>query len=262
MYSNALPDSSAVGYGGDGCRAWGGASGAGDGDAGDDEGGPVGSGVGGRELRRGRRLGAREALTTGRRAGGDTRPSLWSRRCHLRCRCPSLPGCRWSPERDQETGRDEGGGLRRTVEHLIHGSREDPLNTCELTAAAAEFSKASTASSQPRKPLTGPLSRSPRSGTPPKAPSKVAGPATSPPNCCCRAANQIRSSREAGVGHWGPPWTGLPSTFPCEPELMLEVKLLEMERGKEMEEDEEEREEEPDGGGWASLSVGEGGNEL
>lgn len=29
-----------------------------------------------------------------------------------------------------------------------------------------------------------------------------------------------------------------------------------------MEEDEEERDEEPDGGGWASLSVGEGGSEL
>lgn len=43
---------------------------------------------------------------------------------------------------------------------------------------------------------------------------------------------------------------------------MLEVKLLEMERGKEMEEDDEEREEEPEGGGWASLSVGEGGSEL
>ncbi len=41
-----------------------------------------------------------------------------------------------------------------------------------------------------------------------------------------------------------------------------EVKLLEMERGKEMEEDDEEREEEPEGGGWASLSVGEGGREL
>lgn len=72
--------------------------------------------------------------------------------------------------------------------------------TCELTAAAAEFSKASTASSQPRNPLTGPLSLSPRSGTPPKAPSKVAGPVTSPPNCCCSAASQIKSSREAGVG--------------------------------------------------------------
>lgn len=43
---------------------------------------------------------------------------------------------------------------------------------------------------------------------------------------------------------------------------MPEVKLLEMESGKEMEEDEEEREEEPEGGGWASLSVGEGGREL
>lgn len=43
---------------------------------------------------------------------------------------------------------------------------------------------------------------------------------------------------------------------------MPEVKLLEMERGKEMEEDDEEREEEPEGGGCASLSVGEGGSEL
>lgn len=43
---------------------------------------------------------------------------------------------------------------------------------------------------------------------------------------------------------------------------MPEVKLLEMERGNEMEEDDEEREEEPEGGGWASLSVGEGGREL
>lgn len=43
---------------------------------------------------------------------------------------------------------------------------------------------------------------------------------------------------------------------------MPEVKLLEMERGKEMEEDDEEREEEAEGGGWASLSVGEGGREL
>lgn len=29
-----------------------------------------------------------------------------------------------------------------------------------------------------------------------------------------------------------------------------------------MEEEDEEREEEPEGGGWASLSVGEGGSEL
>lgn len=43
---------------------------------------------------------------------------------------------------------------------------------------------------------------------------------------------------------------------------MAEVKLLDMERGKEMEEDEEESEEEPEGGRWASLSVGEGGSEL
>lgn len=43
---------------------------------------------------------------------------------------------------------------------------------------------------------------------------------------------------------------------------MPEVKLLDMERGKEMDEDEEESEEEPEGGGWASLSVGEGGSEL
>lgn len=43
---------------------------------------------------------------------------------------------------------------------------------------------------------------------------------------------------------------------------MPEVKLLEMERGKEMEEDDEDREDEPEGGGWASLSVGEGGREL
>lgn len=43
---------------------------------------------------------------------------------------------------------------------------------------------------------------------------------------------------------------------------MLEVRLLGMERGKEMEEDDEEREEEPEGGGWASLNVGEGGSEL
>lgn len=78
--------------------------------------------------------------------------------------------------------------------------RKGEIVTCELTAAAAEFSRASTASSQPRNPLTGTLSRSPRSGTPPKAPSKVAGPVTSPPNCCCSAASQIRSSREAGVG--------------------------------------------------------------
>lgn len=202
-----VPDSSA--FDGDGCRAWGGAGGADGGDAGGDEGGPVDSGVGDREPRRGRRWGAREALMTGRRAGGDTCPSLWSRRCRLRCHCPSLPGRRSSPE----TGKDEGAGIRRTGVHL-QDSREEPAGTWELTAAAAEFSKASTASSQPRKPLTGPRSRSPRSGTPPKAPSSVAGPAASPPNCCCRAANQIRSSREAGVGHWGPPWTGLPSTFP------------------------------------------------
>lgn len=44
--------------------------------------------------------------------------------------------------------------------------------------------------------------------------------------------------------------------------LMPEVKLLDIERGKEMEEDDEESEEEPEGGGWASLSVGEGGSEL
>lgn len=43
---------------------------------------------------------------------------------------------------------------------------------------------------------------------------------------------------------------------------MPEVKLLDIERGKEMEEDEEEREEEPEGVGWVSLSVGEGGSEL
>lgn len=43
---------------------------------------------------------------------------------------------------------------------------------------------------------------------------------------------------------------------------MLEVKLLDMERGKDREEDDEEREEEPEGVGWVSLSVGEGGSEL
>lgn len=43
---------------------------------------------------------------------------------------------------------------------------------------------------------------------------------------------------------------------------MPEVKLLDMERGKEMEEDDEESEEDPEGGGWASLSVGDGGSEL
>lgn len=43
---------------------------------------------------------------------------------------------------------------------------------------------------------------------------------------------------------------------------MLEGKLLDTERGKEMEEDEEESEDEPEGGGWASLRVGEGGSEL
>lgn len=75
---------------------------------------------------------------------------------------------------------------------------ERPGN-CEVTAAAAEFNRASTASSHWRKPLAA-LSLSPFSTPPPSAPSKVAGPVTSPPNCCCRAASQIRSSREAGVG--------------------------------------------------------------
>lgn len=40
------------------------------------------------------------------------------------------------------------------------------------------------------------------------------------------------------------------------------MKLLEMERGKEMEEEDEDREDEPEGGRWASLSVGDGGSEL
>lgn len=43
---------------------------------------------------------------------------------------------------------------------------------------------------------------------------------------------------------------------------MPEVKLLEMERGKAMDEEDEDREDEPEGGGWVSLSVGEGGSEL
>lgn len=43
---------------------------------------------------------------------------------------------------------------------------------------------------------------------------------------------------------------------------MPELKLLGMERGKEIEEDDEEREEQPEGGGLASLRVGEGGSEL
>lgn len=55
---------------------------------------------------------------------------------------------------------------------------------------------------------------------------------------------------------------GLLSTFPWEPELNAEVKLFVMDSGKEMEEDDEDMEEEPEGGGWASLSVGEGGSEL
>lgn len=112
--TSAVPDSSVFGCDGDGCRAWGGAGGADDGDADGDEGGPGGSGVGNREPRRGRRSGAREVLMTERRAGGDTCLFLWRRRCHLRCRCPSLPGRRSSPE----TGKDEDAGIRRTVVHL------------------------------------------------------------------------------------------------------------------------------------------------
>lgn len=79
MGTSAVPDSSAFGCDGDGCRAWGGVRGADDGDAGGDEGGPGGSGVGDREPKRGRRWGAREVLMTERRAGGDTCLSLWCR---------------------------------------------------------------------------------------------------------------------------------------------------------------------------------------
>lgn len=114
-----VPDSSAFGCDGDGCRAWGGVDGADDGDAGGDESGPGGSGVEDREWRPGRRLGAKEVLMTERRAGGDTRLSLWRRKCHLRCRCPSLPGCRSSPE----TG-EEDAGIRRTVVHLCLSQQE------------------------------------------------------------------------------------------------------------------------------------------
>lgn len=115
-----IPDSSAVGYGGDGCRAWGGAGGAGDDDADGDEGGPVGSGVGDRAPRPGRRSGGKGVPRTGRREDGDTCPSLWSRRCRRRCRCQSLPGCQSSPERDLETGKDEDGGMRRTSQRTSH----------------------------------------------------------------------------------------------------------------------------------------------
>lgn len=74
----------------------------------------MGSGVGDRALKWGRRSEGKGVLRTGRREGGDTCPSLWSKRCRLRCRCPSLPGCQSSPERDLETGKDEDGGMRRT----------------------------------------------------------------------------------------------------------------------------------------------------
>lgn len=43
---------------------------------------------------------------------------------------------------------------------------------------------------------------------------------------------------------------------------MPAAKPLEMDRGNEMEEDEEDKEDEPEGGGCASLNVGEGGREL
>lgn len=167
----------------------------------------------GREPRQGQRWVAREGPTRGRRAGDGTCRHLWCRRCQRRCHCWSLPGCCLSSEKALETDGDNdeaaaAEGAHKSQQCQIHVvfekkrllGKHDGLFTCELTAAAAEFSKASTASSQPKKPLTGPLSRSPRSGTPPRAPSSVAGPVTSPPNCCCSAASQIRSSREAGVG--------------------------------------------------------------
>lgn len=108
-FPSAVPDSSAFGRDGDGCRAWGGAGGADGGDVDGDEGGPGGSGAADREPRQGCCSGAREVLRTERRAGGDTCQPLWCRRCPLRCRCPSLPVCRWSPE----TGKDEDAGMRR-----------------------------------------------------------------------------------------------------------------------------------------------------
>lgn len=152
----------------------------------------------------------------GRRAGDGTCLSPWRRRCHLRCRCWSLQGCCLNSEKVPGTGEwmEIFKSFYNHERKVINDTWNGPIVTCELTAAAAEFSKASTASSHPKKPFTDPLSLSPRSGAPPKAPSKVAGPVTSPPNCCCSAASQIRSSSEAGVGPCGPPWTGLSPTFP------------------------------------------------
>lgn len=45
----------------------------------------------------------------GIRAGDGTCLSLWRRRCHLRCRCWSLPGCCSNSETELETGEDDEG---------------------------------------------------------------------------------------------------------------------------------------------------------
>lgn len=63
----------------------------------------------GRESRRGRCWGLREGLMIGTRAGDGTCLSLWRRRCHLRCRCWSLPGCCSNSETELETGEDDEG---------------------------------------------------------------------------------------------------------------------------------------------------------
>lgn len=75
----------------------------------------------------------------GRRAGDGTCLSLWRRRCHLRCRCWSLPGCCWNFGKDPETndGGEEGGEeeeekLKVSSFMTTEKSREIEISGCYL----------------------------------------------------------------------------------------------------------------------------------
>ena len=235
---------------GDGCHAWSDASGADDGDAGGDEGDPGGWEAAGREPRLGWRWAARQGPMRGRRAGDGTCLSPWCRRCPLRCRCLSLQDCCWNSERDLETEGEEGaqemmkrqqGGEERS--QPFHGFKRIIVLTSSMLPVSWQLQQLSSAGPQqhPHSPgshLPAPFLCPLSSGTPPKAPSRVAGPVTSPPNCCCSAASQIRSSSEAGVGTLGPAVARAPLHIPLRARADARVEAVRDGEG------------EGDGGGW------------
>lgn len=77
----------------------------------------------------------------GIRAGDGTCLSLWCRRCHLRCRCWSLPGCCSNSEKDPETGGedDEEEAVEREDEGYdnIHDKREESWDKNERLLPAS-----------------------------------------------------------------------------------------------------------------------------